>query len=94
MVLAAIYPGWRMMHPSTPSYFEGARANQSTPLDTVKAMFELLKSEPPADGINRIHPFNPFDNAHLLTGKNMSVNEQRYADLFWDHLVSGVIIRS
>jgi hypothetical protein len=91
ILLGAIYPGWRMMHPSSPGYFEPARAIQATPLDTVNAMFVMMKAGPGADNTNSIERFNPFDSAHLLTGKNMSVEEQQFAELFWDHLCSGVI---
>ncbi len=91
MLLGAIYPGWRMMHPSSPSFFEPAHANQATPLDTVNAMFEMMKAVPGADYSNSINKFNPFDSAHLLTGKSMTGEEQQFSELFWDRLCSGVI---
>jgi hypothetical protein len=91
ILVGAIYPGWRMMHPSSPGYLEPARANQATPMDTVNAMFVMMKAGPGADNSNSIERFNPFDDAHLLTGKDMSIEEQQFAELFWDHLCSGVI---
>jgi len=87
---SAIYPWWRMRHPSTPAYFEPAHENQATPEDTVKAMFEIMLPRADKGDVKKLIE-DKLDNAHLLLGKNMTLEEQQFAQFFWEHHCSAVV---
>jgi hypothetical protein len=56
------------------------REAQATPEAAVRAMFGMFDQFK-----------DQFNTVHLLSGKDSSPDEQRFAQLFWDHERSGVL---
>jgi hypothetical protein len=67
----------------TPSFSERARESQATPRTTVEATFQMMYPTP--DVVDR------FNEVHLLEGKDMTPEEQAFAELFWDTRRSGIL---
>jgi hypothetical protein len=74
----------------TPGASEAARENQATPRATVESMFKMMY---PAPDPNLAMPpvVDRFNEFHLLSGKNMTLGEMVFAQLFWDTRRSGTI---
>lgn len=86
-----VIPRMKGWIPSSPGSSEPARAEQATPEATVNAMFQMTdqggaESDNPNDVIN-----DRLDYGHLLAGKDMTPEEQKFAALFWDNQRSGAI---
>jgi len=82
---AVIVPRLKYWMPSaTPGASEPARAEQATPEATVNSVFQTTdqggESENPKDVL-----IDRLDDTHLVTGKDMTAEEQKFAALFWDH---------
>jgi hypothetical protein len=64
----------------TPSTSDPPRETQATPEAAVRTMFGMFDQFK-----------DQFNTVHLLSGKDSSPDEQRFAELFWDHERSGVL---
>ena len=95
--VALIYIGWlvvpRLMFwhsGSTPSASEPARENQATPQTAVQTMFAMMYPTP--DPNSTAPPVvDRFDEMHIFEGKDLTPDEQEFAQLFWDDKRCGII---
>jgi hypothetical protein len=89
---AIIVPRLKYWMPSaTPGASEPARAEQETPETTVNSVFQITdqgggESENPKELLT-----DRLDDTHLVTGKDMTAEEQNFAMLFWDNQRSAAI---
>jgi hypothetical protein len=74
----------------TPSASGAARENQATPQATVESMFQMMYPAPDPN-ISMPPVVDRFNEFHLLSGKDMTPDEQVFAQLFWDTRRSGTI---
>jgi hypothetical protein len=90
LIAPIIMPRLRYWIPSSPGASLPARAEQSTPEGTVKAMFQTTdqggESDNPHDVIT-----DRLDYADMLQGTDMTGEEQEFAALFLDHQRSAII---
>ena len=74
----------------TPSSSEPARENQASPRTTVESMFQMMT--PSSDPNSSAPPVGDrFNQFHLLSGKDMTPDEQAFSQLFWDTRRSGIL---
>jgi len=71
-------------------FFEPAHENQATPEDTVKAMFDIMLPRADEGDVKKLIE-DKLDNAQLLLGKNMTLEEQQFAQFFCEHHCSAVV---
>jgi len=90
---SVIVPRLRYWFPSSEAgAFESARAEQATPEAVVTSMFQMTDqggesaSDNPHDVIT-----DRLNDAHLVSGKDMTPEEQKFAQLFLNHERSAAI---
>jgi hypothetical protein len=88
---SVVVPRLRYWFPSSETRAsEPARAEQATPEAVVTSMFQMTdqggESDNPHDVIT-----DRLNDAHLVTGKDMTPEEQKFADLFLNHERSAAI---
>jgi hypothetical protein len=88
---AYVVPHLKYWFPSAgPSASEASRPEQATPEAAVNAVFQTVDqgadTEDPKSFMD-----DRLDDAHLLEGKDMTPDEQRFASLFWDNRRSAAI---
>jgi len=67
-----------------PSASEPAKAGQETPEATTSALFQL--TDQGGEGANPNDVISDrMDYTRMFTGKNLSPEEQKFVELFWDH---------
>jgi hypothetical protein len=92
LVSIAGYIGPRLKYwfPSTHGASEPPRAEQGTPEATVTSMFQMTdqggESDNPKDVIT-----DRLDYGHMLQGKDLTPEEQKFVALFWDNQRSAAI---
>jgi hypothetical protein len=95
VVLAVIagYVGPRLKYwlPSTPGFTEAARAEQATPEGTANAMFQAIDQGAPSEENPKEALDDRMDYGHMLSGKDMTPDEQKFVALFWDNQRSASI---
>jgi hypothetical protein len=79
--VALLVMRWRGSSPPSPSASEPARSFQATPEDTVNTVFEMFSQQ----------FAKTFIGLTLISGKDLQPDEQKFAQLFWDHERAGVI---
>lgn len=90
LIYTTAVPRWKLLHPSTPSHFDAARDDQATPESTVNTAFHMIFPGPDPYSTTSLST-QPFDDNHLLTGKDMTPDEKQFVELFWDHVCSAAV---
>jgi len=75
---------------SAPSASEPARPEQISPEATVSTLFQMTDQGGADDNPNDVIT-DRLNDAHLLEGKEMTPDEQKFAGLFWDNRRSAPI---
>jgi len=88
---AYVVPHLKYWLPSTgPSASEPSRSEQATPEAAVNSVFQTVDQGADTDDPKSFMD-DRLDDAHLLEGKNMTPDEQKFASLFWDNQRSAAI---
>lgn len=90
LIYSSVSSRWKLLHPSTPSRFDAARDDQATPESTVNTGFHMMFPGPDPYSMTSLST-QPFDDDHLLRGKDMTLDEKQFVELFWDHVCSAAI---
>jgi hypothetical protein len=87
------YVGPRLKYwfPSMPGFTEAARAEQATPEATANAMFQAIDQGAPSEENPKEALDDRMDYGHMLSGKDMTPEEQKFVALFWDNQRSASI---
>jgi hypothetical protein len=90
-VAGYVMPRLKYWFPSSgPSASEPARAEQATPDNTVNAVFQMVDQGEPDDNPKEALD-DRLDDTHLLTGKEMTPDEKKFAGLFLEQQRSAAI---
>jgi len=84
-------PRLRYRFPSTPGFTEAARAEQATPEATANAMFQVIDQGEPSEENPKEALDDRMDYGHMLSGKDITPEEQKFVALFWDNQRSASI---
>lgn len=95
-VLLAVIAGYvgprlRYWFPSTPGFTEAARPEQATPEATANAMFQAIDQGEPSEENPKEALDDRMDFGHMLSGKDMTPDEQKFVALFWDNQRSAAV---
>lgn len=90
VTVGGILPRLKSWMPSSPSTWEPARPEQSTPEGTVNTMFQMT-DQGDVDDDAKAALDDRLDDVHLLEGKNMTPDEAKFAGLFWDNQRSAAV---
>jgi len=90
LIAPILVPRLRFWIPASSGASEQARAEQSTPEATVKAVFQTTDQGGPYESPHNV-TIDRLEYGDMLRGTDMTGEEQEFAALFWDNRRSAII---